>query len=146
MSLFSNDDEYIYRMDSGSTFDGVPVTSLLYTPFMAINDPSIRKTAYKIDTFFDPEGTVTGTLTLKYDFNKPNKIQPAAVPIVGGGLFSLYGAAIYGEATYGGDPDTFLANQVVGSFFTVSLQYEFEGGAPFVLDTAILEYSTSDRK
>tara|TARA_R110000782_G_scaffold3228_2_gene11915 strand:+ start:5973 stop:7946 length:1974 start_codon:yes stop_codon:yes gene_type:complete len=146
VSLFSNDDEYIYRMDSGSTFDGVAVPSLLYTPFMAINDPSIRKTAYKLDTFFEPEGTVTGTLTLRYDFNKPNKIQPAAVPIIGGGLFSLYGEAIYGEAIYGGDPDTFLANQVVGSFFTVSLQYEFEGGAPFVLDTAILEYSTSDRK
>jgi hypothetical protein len=146
VSLFSNDDEYLYQMEVGNTFDGLPIASLLYTPFMAINDPTIRKTAYKLDTYFDPEGILTGKLTLKYDFNKPNKIQPSSVPITGGGLFKLYGEAVYGVATYGGDPDTNLENQVVGSFFTVSLQYEFEGGAPFVLDTAILEYATEDRK
>jgi hypothetical protein len=146
VSLFSNDDEYVYQMETGSTFDGLAIASLLYTPFMAINDPSLRKTAYKADTFFDPEGVVTGQLTLRYDFNKPNKIQPFAVPIIGGGSFNIYGTAVYGVSTYGGDPDTSLVNQVVGSFFTVSLQYEFEGGAPFVLDTAILEYATEDRK
>lgn len=146
ISLFSNDDEYVYQMDVGNTFDDLQIRSLLYTPFMAINDPSIRKTAYKLDTFFDPEGAVTGKLTLKYDFNKPSKNQPAPVPIVGGGLFSLYGTAVYGASTYSNEPTTSLENQVVGSFFTVSLQYEFQGGAPFVLDTAILEYSTSDRK
>ena len=133
-------------MESGDTFDGLPIASLLYTPFMAINDPTIRKTAYKLDTFFDPEGSLTGTVSLRYDFNKPSKIQPNAINLTGGGIFTLYGQTTYGVGTYGGDPDTSLENQVVGSFFTVSLQYEFLGGPPFVLDTAILEYSTLDRK
>jgi hypothetical protein len=146
VSLFSNDDEYLYQMDTGSTFDGTAILGLLYTPFMAINDPSIRKTAYKLDTFFDPEGVVAGKLTLRYDFNKPGKVQPVAVPVTGGGLFNRYGTAVYGTSTYSSEPTTSFENQVVGSFFTVSLQYEFEGGDPFVLDTAILEYSTSDRK
>lgn len=146
VSLFSNDDEYVYRMESGNSFDGTAISSRMYTPFMALTDPSLRKTAYKLETFFDAEKVLTGTITLKYDFNKAKVIQPSSVPIVGGGSFSLYGTATYGTSTYGGEPETSLENQVVGSFFTVSLQYEFEGGAPFVLDTAILEYSTLDRK
>jgi len=146
VSLFSNDDEHVYLLESGSTFDGEPIVSFYYTPFMAVSDPAIRKTAYKVDTYFDPEGSVSGTLTLRYDFNKPGKIQPVSLPLVGGGFFSKYGAAIYGVDTYGGNPDTSVKKGVVGSFFTVSLQYEFEGGPPFVLDTAILEYSNEDRK
>ena len=144
--VFSNDEEYVYRMESGPTFDGEDIPALFYTPFMAVNDPTLRKTAYKLDTYFDPEGSVEGTLTLKYDFNKPGKIQPTSVPISGGGSFARYGTAIYGTSTYGGNPDTSLESRVVGSFFTASLQYEFEGGPPFILDTAILEYSTEDRK
>lgn len=146
VSLFSNDDEYIYRMESGATFDGEPITSFYSTPFMAVNDPSIRKTAYSVDTYFDPEGAVTGTLTPKYDFNEPNKIQPNAVGIDGGGSFATWGTMVWGTGTYGGLPDTVLKNNVTGSFFTVSLQYEFDGGEPFVLDTVLLEYSTEDRK
>jgi hypothetical protein len=146
VSLFSNDDEYVYLLESGNTFDGVGIVGRYYTPFMSISDPSLRKTAYKVDTYFDPEGAVTGTLTLKYDFSKPGKIQPQSIPFTGGGSFSLYGTAIYGVSTYGGNPDTSIESRVVGSFFTASLQYEFEGGPPFVLDTAILEYATEDRK
>lgn len=146
VSLFSNDDEYVYLLESGNTFDGVDIVSRYYTPFMSVSDPSLRKTAYKVDTYFDPEGAVTGTLTLKYDFNKPGKIQPQSIPFAGGGSFSRYGTAIYGVSTYGGNPDTSIESRVVGSFFTASLQYEFEGGPPFVLDTVILEYATEDRK
>lgn len=146
VSLFSNDDDFIYKLESGATFDGVEITSRFYTPFAAINDPTVRKTAYKVDTYIDPEKEVTGTLTLKYDFKVPSKVQPAAVPIVGGGSFALYGVARYGVSRYGGEPDTVVESMVVGSFFTVSLQYEFDGGEPFVLDTLVLDYSMEDKK
>jgi hypothetical protein len=113
---------------------------------MVVSDPTLRKTAYKVDTYFDPEGAVSGTLTLKYDFNKPGKIQPETITFTGGGVFSLYGEDVYGTSTYGGNPDTSFESRVVGSFFTASLQYEFDGGPPFILDTVILEYATEDRK
>ena len=144
--LFSNDDDYVFQMESGSTFDGEPILSLFYTPFMSVNDPTIRKTAYSVDTYVDPEGPLTGTLTLKYDFTQPNKIQPNSVDMSAGGSFSTWGTMVWGSGSYGGLPDTVIRNNVTGSFFTVSLQYEFDGGQPFVLDTALLEYSTEDRK
>ena len=144
--LFSNDDDYVFQMESGSTFDGEPILSLFYTPFMSVNDPTIRKTAYSVDTYVNPEGPLTGTLTLKYDFTQPNKIQPNSVDMSAGGSFSTWGTMVWGSGSYGGLPDTVIRNNVTGSFFTVSLQYEFDGGQPFVLDTALLEYSTEDRK
>ena len=144
--LFSNDDEYVYRMESGATFDGVAITSQFHTPFMAVNDPTMRKTAYSVDTYFDPEGSVTGTVTPKYDFNVPNKIQPNARSLTGGGSFIEWGAFTWGGGSYGGLPDTVFKQNVTGSFYTISLQYEFDGGEPFVLDTVLLEYATEDRK
>lgn len=144
--IFSNDDGYLYTMESGSTFDGAEINSKFYSPFMAVNDPSIRKTAYTVATYFDPEGPVTGKVTLKYDFNQPGKIQPNAVNFSGGGNFTTWGSFVWGTGSYGGLPDTVLQSNVTGSFFTVSFQYEFEGGPPFVLDTVLLEYSTEDRK
>jgi len=144
--LFSNDDEYLYRLESGSDFDGVPISSSYHTPFISVNDPTIRKTVYKVDTYFEPESLIEGTLSLKYDFIRPGKIQPTSLVVSGGGVFSFYGASTYGVNTYGGSPETLFENQAVGSFFTVSLQYNFDGGKPFVLDTVVLDYSTEDKK
>lgn len=146
VSLFSNDDEYIYTLESGDDFDGTAIVSAYHTPYMSISDPTLRKTAYKVDTYFDPKALVSGTLTLKYDFNKPSKIQPPSQSVSGGGSFAFYGAGVYGVSSYGGNPETFFETQVVGSFFTVSLQYVFDGGAPFTLDTIVMDYSTEDKK
>ena len=146
VSLFTNDDGYVYRLESGSDFDGVPIVSAYHTPFMAVTDPTLRKTAYKVKTYFDPEALVTGTLNLKYDFGAPAKVQPPSNAVSGGGLFAYYGTAVYGVSTYGGAPETIFETQTVGSFFTASLQYTFGGGDPFTLDTIVIEYSTEDKK
>lgn len=147
ISLFTNDDEHVYQMETGKSFDGTPIISRFYTPYMAVNDPSLRKTAYKVDTYYDSEGLVNGTLTLKYDFNRPDKIQPGFTVLEGGvGSFTTYSVGVYGTDTYGGSPATVVNARVIGSFSTVSLQYEFEGSEPFILDTMTLEYSTEDRK
>ena len=142
--LFSGETGYVYTMDIGNDYDGTTISALYYTPFMAINDPRLRKTLYKATTYYDPEGDVTGNLTFKYDFQRPDVIQPLS----GGGSFAILGSAIFGTAVYGGDPETVIETQATGSFFTVSLQYEFStsGEPPFVIDTVLLEYSNNDRK
>ena len=142
--LFCGEDGYVYKMESGNTFDGTAIAASFYTPFMPINDPRLRKTLYKATSYYDPEGNVSGTLTFKYDFQRPDVIQPLS----GGGSFAILGSAIFGTSSYGGDPETVLETQATGSFFTVSLQYEFatQGDPPFVLDTVLLEYSNNDRK
>jgi len=146
VALFVNDDGYAYRLDSGSTFDTIAITAKFYTPFISVNDPKIRKTAYKVSTYLDPEGSVDGTITLKYNFDEPGEIQPNSLDLTGGGSFSFYGSSTYGSSTFGGLPETVIKTMVTGSFFTISFQYEFDGGPPFVIDTILLEHSTEDRK
>lgn len=148
--IFSNHNGYVYQMESGNSFDGTAIAARFYTPYMSVNDPHIRKTLFKVNTFYDPEGTVSGTVSPKYDFQEPSKVQPSAQDFSGGGTFAFYGTATYGTDTFGGLPDTKVKSNVTGSFFTVSLEYEFGSDetvmAPFVLDTVTLEYSTEDRK
>ncbi len=142
--LFCGETGYVYELEAGDTFDGTTIPAAFYTPFMAINDPRLRKTLYKATTYYDPEGDVNGTLTFKYDFQRPDVVQP----LVGGGSFSVFGSAIFNDVDYGGDPETVIETQATGSFFTVSLQYEFSSAAnpPFVVDTVLLEFSNNDRK
>lgn len=147
ISLFVGETGYIYKLDIGSTFDGEAIPSSFYTPFMAINDPRLRKTMYKATSFYDPEGDVDGNLVFKYDFQRPGVIQPTTSTLSGGGSFSIFGDVSYGSSDYGGNPETVIETNTTGSFFTVSLQYEFsEINPPFIVDTVLLEYSNNDRK
>lgn len=148
--LFANDDGYVYRMESGNSFDGRAIPARFYTPYISVNDPNVRKTLFKISTYFDPEGLVNGFITPRYNFNSPGVIQPGQILFDGGGSFEFYGQAVYGGSTFGGLPDTLIRSNTTGSFFTVSLEYEFGADgtimAPFTLDTVLLEYSNNDRK
>jgi hypothetical protein len=147
ISLIVGETGYVYQLDIGSTFDGNAIHSALFTPFMAINDPRIRKTMYKATSFYDPEGSVEGSLTFKYDFQRPGVIQPSASSLNGGGSFSIFGEAVLGADEYGGNPETVIETNTTGSFFTISLQYEFNAiNPPFIVDTVLLEYSNNDRK
>jgi hypothetical protein len=146
--VFSGESGYVHLLESGDTFDGTVIPAKFYTPFMSINDPRIRKTLYKSTTYYNPEGSIGGTLTLNYDFSSPTKIQPSPQGLTGGGTFAIYGEAIFGTESFGGEPDTVLTVSPTGSFFTVSLEYDFNSTntAPFIVDTGLLEFSINDRK
>ena len=146
--VFAHSDGYVYRMESGNSFDGANIVSNFSTPFFSINDPRIRKTIYKLTTFIDTGGSVSGTATLKFDFDEPTVIQPGSVPVANTtATVSFYGVSSYGTGSYGGKLVTIFDNQVVGSGFTVSVQYVFEGTDPsFSLDAATLEFAAHDRQ
>tara|TARA_R110000787_G_scaffold116307_1_gene226482 strand:+ start:2200 stop:4020 length:1821 start_codon:yes stop_codon:yes gene_type:complete len=146
--VFSGESGYVHLLESGNTFDGVSIPAKFYTPYMSINDPRIRKTLYKATTYYDPENVMEGTLTFTYDFNSPTKVQPVSQGLVGGGVFPIYGESIFGADSFGGEPETVLTVNPTGSFFTVSLEYDFNATntAPFIVDTGLLEFSINDRK
>ena len=146
--VFAHSDGYVYRMESGSSFDGENITATFSTPFFSVNDPRRRKTYYKLHTYIDPIGSVSGEASLKLDFDQPGTIQPPAVPVANlTSPAAFFGQAIFGQATYGGRLVTLFTNQVVGSGFTVSIQYRFDGiDPPFSLDAIAIELATNDRQ
>lgn len=146
--LFANNDGYVYRMESGKDFDGAAIEALYYTPFFSITDPRIRKTLYKLHTYVDPDGAVNGSVSAKYDFDQKDVIQPSSVVIASStGSVSSFGTSVFGASTYGGKPTSLFTSQMVGSGFTVSLQYIFNSNdPPFSLDALLLEYAAHDRQ
>lgn len=148
--VFAHDDGYIYRMESGNSFDGSNIVASFATPFVYINDPRIRKTFYKLFLYTDPQGGVTVSVNLKLDFDTQGSIQPETIELTNeAGDVALYGnsSARYGTTIYGNKLVKQFETQVIGSAFSVSLQFVSDSkNPPFSFDAATLEYATHDRR
>ncbi len=148
--VFANDSGYVYEMESGSNFDGSNIVASFATPFVPIVDPRIRKTFYKMFLYSDPQGSVTTSVNLKFDFDTQGSIQPETIVLSNtSGSVGFYGtsAAKYGTTVYGSKIKKLFETQVVGSGFAVSLQFISDSQTPaFSLDAATLEFSTHDRR
>jgi hypothetical protein len=148
--LFANTDGYVYQMESGNSLDGANIIASFATPFVFMEDARIRKTMYKFFLYTDPQGSVSVDANLKFDFDTLGSVQPN--PITLSNVTSsagFYGTSVakYGTTTYGTKLKKLFETQVIGSGFSVSLQFTSEStDPPFSLDAATLEYSTHDRR
>ena len=148
--VFAHADGFVYRMESGNSFDGSNIVASFATPFVSINDPRIRKTFYKLFLYTDPQGGVTTSVNLKLDFDTQGSIQPDTIELSNeAGSVGFYGSsgARYGTTVFGSKLVKQFETQVIGSAFSVSLQFVSDGqNPPFSLDAATLEYATHDRR
>lgn len=146
---FAYDTGFVYRMETGSSFDGDNIRATFSTPHFIINDPRIRKTAYKLTTYVDPRGAVSGEASVKLDFDQPNIPLPAPVAFgnSAASTVAFYGSSTFGTAVYGGKLVTVFTKQIVGSGYSLSIQYTFDGTDPeFSLDAMALEFASNDRQ
>jgi hypothetical protein len=146
--LFANRDGFVYRMESGNSFSGESILAYFYTPFLSITDPKVRKTFYRLTTFVDPSGKISGKVTPKLDFDAGGIIQPDENSLDSNDTSAaVYGRARYGVDRYGTKLQNSLTNPLIGSGFTVSLEYLFEGAdPPFSIDAVTIEYINNDRQ
>jgi len=148
--VFADNDGYVYEMENGNSFDGKNIVASFATPFVQLNDPRIRKTFYKMVLYTDPSGGITTSVNLKLDFDTAGSIQPETITLSNEtGSVGFYGSssATYGTTVYGSKLKKQFETQVVGSGFSVSLQFISDGqNPPFSLDAATLEYSSHDRR
>lgn len=149
-TVFANELGYIYKMESGNSFDGGNIYATFATPFVPCGDPRLRKTFYKLFLYTDPNGSVSLESSIKLDFNDKDVVQPDEFIISNtSGSVGLYGigSSVYGTTTYGGSLKRVFENQLIGSGFTVSLQFVSNNTVPpFSLDAALLEFATFDRR
>src|SRR5210317_365763 len=146
---FANADGYVYRMEQGNTFDGTDIPATFATPFVALNDPNLRKTIYKATTYLDVNGDFDLEFSLKFDFDQPASIQPDSILSSDAAASITYGSGIFGTSLYGVKQKATYEVQTIGSGFTVSILYETTGtntDAVFTIDAATLQYSTNARR
>ena len=148
---FANNDGYVYQMESGNTFDGTNILASFATPFVPLNDPSIRKTIYKGTAYLKINGAFELRQTLQFDYAQSGSNQSTQQLDSSNAATVTYGTATYGAATsvYGTAPDAIFNVQTQGSGFVVSILYETLGNstdAVFTIDSATLQYITNARR
>jgi len=148
--VFANTDGYVYQMESGNSFDGANIEASFATPYVFMDDPRIRKTMYKLFLYTDPQGSISVDTSLKFDFDTTGSVQPVPIGLSNTtSAVGFYGTSVakYGTTTYGTKLKKLFETQLIGSGFSVSLQFTSEStNPPFSLDAATLEYSTHDRR
>lgn len=146
--LFANDDGYVYRMESGNSFDGANIIASFKTPDLPIQDPSTRKSMYKMKLFVDPQGGFSSELSTEYDYNQANVVQPDVVTISNtASPASFYGTATYGTSGFGGNLQYIFDIQLTGSGNVVAFNFESDSSdPPFSLDSMIIQYGQYGRR
>lgn len=147
--LFANDDGYVYRMESGNSFDGNDIIATFKTPYMPITDPTTRKNLYKMKLFVDPQGSFECDINVDFDFNDADVVQPDTISINNTATtVSLYGTTTYGTGSYGGGNLKYVFDeQLVGSGFVAAFSFSSESTSPpFSLDSMVIQYGQYGRR
>ena len=147
--IFNFNTDYVYKMESGGSFDGENIFARYLSPDMPITDPRVRKTIYHLTLYINTDGQLDADVGLKFDAQQSKIIQPKAMKLTSDGTRFFYGdlGATYGTATYGGVASVSQQRNTVGSGFTVAVEIIDDSTNPsFRITSILLEYQQNDRK
>lgn len=142
-------DGVVYRQESGNSFAGDVVPAIYTTPFLDFGDAGVRKTFRKVTLFTRPEGNMTLSIGINYDWEDPFVLNPTpyAVENLGQGNFSYYGQATYGSSTYSQIKNPIFEQNIQGSGFSMSVTYSSnDDNAPYTIQGAIYDFDIDGRK
>ena len=138
---------YIYRQESGNTFDGTTILGRYRSPDLTFNDPGIRKHMQRVVVNYKPEAAIDADLFVRYDYEAASSARPAAYPLDSEDVVAIYGTSVYGTPTYGGTTQPLVRQAVEGSGFAVALRVNDGGStAPYSLKGFQLEYQLGARR
>jgi len=141
-------DGYIYKQESGNTFDGTAMTALYRSPDLTMGDAGIRKSMQRINVNYDPEGEVNVSMFVKYDFEDTSTPQPAAYTLTTADTAAVYNnsGSLYGSAVYGAEGIPIVRQSVEGSGFTVVIRLsDTSTNPPITLKGFELEFTPGAR-
>lgn len=140
-------DGFVYLQESGDDFSGTAITSVLQLAYNHFDDPTKRKTNYKITIFYQAEGAISLDVFLLYDYDDGNKLQPVKFTITQGGGIATYRKGLYGTATYGSANVPRLKQTTVGSGFQTSVKFLAANTNPaHIIQGYTIEYGLGGRR
>ncbi len=140
-------DGFVYKQETGNDFAGTTVNSILQLAYNHIGDPTIRKTYYKTNIFYNSEGTISLTVQTLYDFEDSDKLQPASFTITNPGGTAKYGTAVYGTDTYGAAILPVKKQVLIGSGFQNSFKFTSnDSNPPYTIQSYTVEYGIGARR
>lgn len=146
-ALHGGRDGSVYRQEQGSSFNGSNVYAVYKTPQFTFSDPTIRKTLYKLNTYYRIEGTTAVTVGVLLDYEDTSVLQPPNYTFTNSLGVSIYGTSIYNTNSYGGLNFPVAKNNIVGSGYTAGLTYTSnDTNAPYSINSLVLQYGVNGRR
>jgi hypothetical protein len=143
-------DGCVYRHDFGDDLNGDVITHIYSTPYLDFGDTEIAKVMEKITTFMIGEGDIDLTLTLSYDWGRPEVLSPSGYPINITATIPTYdGGYLYDQpgVQYGGVLSPVVVQNVEGSFWSVRITYSgSDSNPPHSIFAIIAEYALAGRR
>ncbi len=148
--FFGSDDGFVYKIDSGTSFNGDAIESVLETSYYHYSSPTYLKKFREIVL----EGIIPYGLSFNlrssFDYRNISYIDSATVEtaLVTGSSGAMYGEGIYGSSLFGG-----AANQTItypvnsqGTSMSFYISSSSKYSQPHTLSSMIVQYSTNGRK
>lgn len=140
-------DGYVYRQEKSDNFDGNNVTGKYRSPDLTMGDAGIRKSFQRVILNYAPEASVNADLFVRYDYESPDAARPSAYPFDTTTSIAIYGASLFGVATFGGQSSPLVRQPIEGSGFAIALRVNDRGtSAPYSLKGFQLEFEAAARR
>lgn len=138
----------VHRQESGNSFDGTEIFSLYQTPFIHLDDPEIRKIIYSISTYLRSEGDNRLVLSVVYDYEDFDTLNPTNYSMDTIGAAAYYNEAFYDStAIFDGNPSPVQRVNVSGSGKAISLKYVTNStDAAHSIQGIVITYGVGDRR
>ena len=105
------------------------------------------KTLNYVKVSLSPEGSVTPSLRVRYDYESTERPQPEEYTLSNIPLPSLFGTAVFNTATFGGTNDPMVRQAVQGSGFTSSYRIRTDDtSAPYSVNGFYIDYTPTNRR
>ena len=137
--FFANDDGYVYQLEQGNAFDTDVINASFFSPYLPINDPTLRKTIYSVHTYLDPEGSFRAAMRLNYDFGGAEVIQPDPIDLTnilesGSGDYDIgmYGSSLF--STHAVDASAAVNGAVITTTATANVNGATSSSTGVVVD------------
>ena len=144
-------DGYIYLQESGNVFTTANSTSAIdatyRSPDMTMGDAGIRKSMERINLNWEPEGVVSSSLFIKYNYDDINTPQPSLIALESSGSGAYFGTGLFGTAAYGQGDLPITRESIEGSGFAVALKItDTSTNSPFAIKGFQLEFTPGGRR
>ena len=89
---------------------------------MTMGDPGIRKSMERINLNWKPEGEVSASMYLQYNYNDIDTPQPSLISLSSSGSGAYYGTGKFGTAAFGQGDLPITRKYVEGSGFAIAVK------------------------
>ena len=140
-------DGKVHRQEQGNDFDGENIFSVFQTPFLHMQDPEQRKIFYTIATYLRSEGDNEIIMSVVYDYEDPDSLNPTNFTLSTEGAAAYYNEALYNStAIFDGNPSPVQRTNISGSGKSVSLKYVTnDSNASHSIQGIVVTFGVGDR-